>query len=441
MSADLDMAHTREPGETWTQRLLSPFAILLYVYVLYFAVAYSRLYEYVPIGLLNLGTRIVGFRPSLETLGLYVWGAIVLILGFQIGVELAEWVTGRPITADIRLRRAITRLLDRPRTWRLARVFGLAFALSLLGWAVGFAANVSQVLAAGAVSLTNIATRWAQSPVLVWIAASQIIFVPALIVSARGRRGRLLAAAAFLASVLALGLLGARNLPAKLIVSGFLAVVYVAKPKTILRVAAAFLVLLVLAMGIIGSVSKSGIYGASATTELAVALMYSDSVGTAYNLDRIVRITPPTGVYGGKLLADSALAAIPGIDAEYANYQLGSYLQGRTSFTIGDQRIERSVSLAPTLLGAPYADWGVPGVAIQMLLLGALLGYLQTRSRKVLLMVPILAAMASYVINGVNAGVHNPHAIIIIGLAVVLVLGDVILYSRVAPAVDAGKEV
>jgi len=441
MSVSLDMAHRREPAETWMRRLFSPFAILLYIYVLYFAVAYSRLYEYVPIGLLNLGTRIVGFRPSLETLGLYVWGGLVLILGFEMGVRLAVRVTRRPNTADARLQGALNRLLDSLRTWRLARVFGLGFALSLLGWGLGFAANASQVVASGTVSLINIATRWGQSPVLVWIAASQIIFVPALTVAARGRRERLLSLVAFLASLLALGLLGARNLPAKLIVAEFLAVVYVAKPKTILRAAAALLVLMVLAMGVIGSVSKSGIYGASATAELAVALMYSDSVGTVYNLDRIVRITPPTGVYGGKLLLDSTLAAIPGIDAEYANYQLGSYLQGRTSFTVGDQRIERSVSLAPTLLGAPYADWGVPGVAIQMLLLGALFGYLQTRSHEVLLIVPVLAAMASYVINGVNAGVHNPHAIIIIGLAVILVLGDAIFCPRVVSAVDVGTEV
>ncbi|MDY0341358.1 MAG: hypothetical protein RBS17_09150 [Coriobacteriia bacterium] len=441
MSDNVDMAPSTEPGQTWTRRLLSPFAILLYVYFVYFAVAYSRLYAYVPIGLKNLGTRIVGFQPSAQTLGLYVWGAVVLILGFQMGTALAAWAGRRPIELDPGLQKVIARLGARLQKWRPVRSLGLGFALSLLGWGVALAANGSQVLASGAVSLISIATRWAQSPVLVWIAALQIIFVPALMVFASGRRQRVLAVAAFLVSVLALGLLGARNLPAKLIVSGFLAVVYVAKPKTIVRIAVALLVLLVLAMGVIGSVSKSGIYGASASTELAVALVYSDSVGTAYNLDRIVRITPPTGVYGGKLLVDSALAAVPGVDAEYANYQLGSYLQGRTSFTIDGERIDRSVSLAPTLLGAPYADWGVPGVAIQMLLLGALFGYLQTRSRDMLLMVPVLAAMASYVINGVNAGVHNPHGIIIIGLAVILVLGDLALYPRVTPASDAGKEV
>ncbi|MBN2848986.1 MAG: hypothetical protein JXP72_11150, partial [Coriobacteriia bacterium] len=177
-------------------------------------------------------------------------------------------------------------------------------------------------------------------------------------------------------------------------------------------------------------VSKSGIYGPSATAGLAVALTYSDSVGTAYNLDRLVRLTPPTGIYNGSLLRDSALAAVPGVDAEYANYRIGRYLGGRESFTIGSELIERSVSLAPTLLGAPYADWGVAGAGAQMLLLGAVFGYLQERAKRARLLVPFLVAMASYVINGVNAGIHNPHAIIYIGLAIVVVLADVLVLSR-----------
>jgi hypothetical protein len=144
-------------------------------------------------------------------------------------------------------------------------------------------------------------------------------------------------------------------------------------------------------------------------------------------------MTPPTGVYGGRLLHDSALALIPGTDYDYANYQLGRYLGGREYFDIGDVRIERSVSLAPTLLGAPYADWGVPGVVGQMLVLGMLFGYLQARGRFARWIIPVYVITAAYVINGVNAGVHNPNAIAYLALATLVAMAD-ILIVRFAPA-------
>ncbi len=445
MSANPDT--TSVAVRTWplTRTLFSPFAMLLYVYVVYFAVTYSRIYEYVYWELMNLGTRIIGFHPSFETLALYVWGAVVLGFGFVAGSLFAGRIERRAEEPAVpwrtRLVTTVGRVRDAAEALPVVRTLGLGFTLSLLGWGVGIGANAAQIVASGGISLTDIASRWAQSPVLVWLAASQIFFVPALLVSARGRWQRAFASAAFVISILALGLLGARNLPAKLVVSGFLAIVYVVQPKTIVRLAVVFLVLLVLAMGIIGSITKSGIYGPSATAGLAVALTYSDSVGTSYNLDRIVRLTPPTGIYGGRLLYDSFLALIPGIDAEYANYQLGRYLGGREGFVIGEENIERSVSLAPTLLGAPYADWGVPGTAAQMLLLGGLFGYLQHRARRTLLLLPFLVTMASYVINGVNAGVHNPHAIATILLAIFVVLADMAVIARVSIPTMTNDEV
>jgi len=442
MSGSTDTHTVTAPPWPLTRTLFSPFAVLLYVYVAYFALTYSRIYEYVYWELMNLGTRIIGFHPSLETLGLYAWGAIVLALGFVAGSLLADRVQRSAEEPSASTRTSVAGSLGRAREalagLPVVRRLGLGFTVSLIGWGVGIAANGAQIVASGTISLTDIASRWSQSPVLVLLAATQIFFVPSLIVTARGRWQRAFSAGAFVVSILALGLLGARNLPAKLVVSGFLAIVYVVKPKTVVRLAVVFLVLLVLAMGVIGSITKSGIYGPSATAGLAVALTYSDSVGTSYNLDRIVRMTPPTGIYGGRLLYDSVLALIPGVDAEYANFQLGRYLGGREGFVIGESNIERSVSLAPTLLGAPYADWGIPGTAVQMLLLGGLFGYLQNRARSALLLLPFLVTMASYVINGVNAGVHNPHAIVSIVLAALVVGLDMAVLARVpvVPSTD-----
>lgn len=426
---------TQELGWPLTRRLLSPVAVLCYVYVIYFAVTYSRIYEYVYWELMNLGTRIIGFHPTGHTLAVYAYGLIVLAFGFVAGDMVASGLhrvrEGRESVASSTEGTTESALAKRVRGV-FARLNGIrtkdaGFVIALLGWLVGMAANAQQLVASGAISLTSISTRWAQSPVLVLLAASQILFVPALIVTAKGSWRRTLAAVLFIVSVLALGLLGARNLPAKLVVASFLAVVYAFEPRTIRRLLVVFLVIGVAAMGIVGAISKSGIYGPSATASLAVALTYSDSVGTSYNLDRIVNLTPSTGVYEGKLLRDSIKASIPGVDAEYANFQLGRYLGGRSYFMIGGELINRSVSLAPTLIGAPYADWGVPGVAGQMALLGLLLGYLQRRARRVVWFVPILAAMASYVINGVNAGVHNPHALIFISAAVLVSVVDIVL--------------
>ncbi len=444
MSMSTDTAKPLAAIEPWplTRRLFSPFAVLLYVYVVYFAVVYSRIYEYVYWELMNLGTRIIGFHPGGETLLLYIWGAVALGCGFFGGTLVARAVQARVESAeDTSLSRVLGTIARRVSDLPIVRTLGLAFVISVLGWAVGLTANAQQIVASGTISLTDIASRWAQSPVLVWLAASQIFFVPALIVFAKTRWQRAFVVAAVVMSTGALGLLGARNLPAKLVVAAFLAIVYVVKPKTVVRLAIVFLVVLVLAMGFIGAVTKSGIYGPSATAGLAVALTYSDSVGTAYNLDRIVKLTPPTGIYGGRLLRDSFYALIPGVDAEYANFQIGRYLGGRKGFTIGEEEIERSVSLAPTLLGAAYADWGVLGTAAQMLLLGMLFGYLQYRARYALLLVPFLATMASYVINGVNAGVHNPHAIVAVGSAIVVVAIDLALAPQLQALHVSAEEV
>lgn len=410
-------------SSTLTQRLLSPFAVLMYVYVGYISILYANFHQYVYWDLMNLGTRIIGALPGSRTVALYVFGAAVLGIGFLAGSLLADRATG----SRGRLNRRVVAGVAAIRS-RLAGVWGSrsmspGFALGVAGWVVSLCANLAQIAVSG-VSLADIATRWGQSPMLVFFAGLQMFFVPLLVVTARTRTQRLVAGLAFVVGVLALGLLGARNLPAKLVIATFLATVLIARPRHIARVAIVFLVVLVLAMGIVGAFSKSEIYGAAASTGLLVALTYSDSVGTIYTLDQLVRFTPPTGLYHGVLLKDSFLSLIPGVEAEYASYQIGRYLSGRSSFKIGDTVVERSVSLAPTLLGAPYADHGVPGVAGQMLLLGGLFGYMQRRSKHARWLIPFLVLMASYVINGVNAGIYGPVALMAVGAAALAVCAD-----------------
>jgi hypothetical protein len=432
-------AESRTPASDWnalSKWLLQPFQVLVVVYVAYFAIVYSRVWAYVPQELLNLRTFIMGFQPGTRTVVLYLYGAVVLVFGCLLGVAAVRGLRGPGPLAGLVDRIGEGRAyLKRRETW---------FYVGLAGWAVGAAAVLAQWVGSRGISLADIGTRWFQSPIVVAIAMSQIFFVPVLVITATRPWQRWLTAGLFLVSVAGLATLGARNIPAKAVVATMLSVVYVAKPKQLVRVAVAMLLVLVLAMGVVGAFSKAGIYGTSASAKLVLALTYSDSVGTVYNLDRIVRITPTTGQFGGTLLRDSALAGVPralysGTKPEYANFQIGRYLGGRQYFIIDGQRIDRGVSLAPTLLGAAYADGGVPGVVLQLVLLGFLLGYLQLRGRSELWLVPFLVTFASYAINGVNVGVHSPHALASIAFAVLVVAADLLVGRRTIPRAEAGS--
>lgn len=436
MSADARrLARLRLPT---AKELLSPFGVLLIVYAYYILFVYSGVHRYVFWELMNLLTRIIGYQPSGEVVGVYLFGALALVFGFLGGAMLARGVDGRDESRAplARVRDAYARLCGRLESLPVLRSTGLAMTVFAIGWAFAFFMNAMQVNILGVASLTDIATRWQQSAVLVYFASLQIFFVPALVVFSKKRWHWALAAVAFSLSTVALTLLGARNLPAKLVLAVFLAAVWRVKPQHLWKIVAIALVVFVAAFGIVGALSKSGIYGPAASAGLVVALTYSDSAGTIYNLDRIVHVTPPTGAFGGKLLLDSAKALIPGLPADYSNYQLGKYLGGRSYFVINNQRINRSVSLSTSIAGAPYADWGVPGVALVMTFLGLLFGYLQRRSRAALWLLPFLVMYASYAINGVNAGVYNPHAIVATSVTLTVLAID-LLTGRPAPAPES----
>ena len=57
-------------------------AVLLYIYVGYFVVGLSRIYEYVYWELMNFGLRMIGYQPTVHTVVLYVYAGLVLVLGF-----------------------------------------------------------------------------------------------------------------------------------------------------------------------------------------------------------------------------------------------------------------------------------------------------------------------------------------------------------------------
>jgi hypothetical protein len=61
-----------------------------------------------------------------------------------------------------------------------------------------------------------------------------------------------------------------------------------------------------------------------------------------------------------------------------------------------------------------------------------MIGYLQMRARSWLWLVPFLAALGSYVINGVNVGLFSPPFLAAIALSLVVIGLDLLFGRRIA---------
>jgi hypothetical protein len=165
----------------------------------------------------------------------------------------------------------------------------------------------------------------------------------------------------------------------------------------------------------------------------------------------------PFGLYHGKLLGDTLLNIVPGVQRLYANYQIGvliadhenEYLDlwknsdggvvagGGTGSTEGGTssgsalpplKIDLGglpVSQAPTIVGAAYADFGVLGVVLQMVMVGALMGSLLRFGVDEPILLALLAGVTGHVAAGVNLGLDGEQTLILMGisLAAVIVVG------------------
>ncbi len=398
--------------ETLLKRALSPFWLTIIVYCAFFLLVFTKFYELYRWELANLGLRIVGFLPSMHTILIYVFGGLSLVWSYIIFEKLFRKRFQNTFLTVIREKVSYDEI------WFY--LFSLGFLMSIL-------ANLYQLYVLRTIPLFDIAARWKESPVIVWFATLQFIFVPGMLVMSKKKWQACLAWMAFFIGVVGLALLGARNLPAKLVVAFFLAIVYKISAKQLKLLLLVFLIIFILSLGVVGAISKQGIYKAKSSAGLAIALTYSDSASIIYNLERIIKICGPTGAFKGKLLEDSFFALIPGEPAEYANYQIGKLLQGRSYFEINNEVIERSVSLAPSLVGAAYADFGVIGIFVQMLILGLLFAYFSWAASLEPLYLPFSVNYAAYVINGVDAGIHNPHFIAVFIASFALFCLDVLI--------------
>lgn len=394
------------------------------------------------------GASIIGYVPGWKPVAIFVGGIALLAIPYWAVVRSVRWSSPRDYWAGTRMLQVIVGL-----------------------YAAAVAANIMAFVLVGAVPLFDIVTRQSLSPKLVWMASWQITLVPALMLLLRNRvAGRLYWTAIVAASgmsLVLLALLGTRSLPLKLMVALAVAIGFLHRVRLVHL--AEIVIGLAIVFVLIGALSKSQIYegegGVASATTRAVNQAYLDSVGMFFRLALIVDETDAAGAFGlyhGKLLGDTLLNIVPGVYRLYANYRIGelvaeheveyveAWKNGGTSagaIPVGpseppepgepgatppppERNIppppERNIDLgnlpvsqAPTIVGAAYADFGLLGVVLQMLILGALMGMLLQLGTKQPLLLALLAGVTGHAAAGLNLGMHGEQTLILLGISAV----------------------
>lgn len=428
--------------------VLDPFGIIAFIAVVYVGLLWLPHFLSLDSSDFFSGALIVGFVPEWKPLLLFVGGIVLLGVSY--------WAVAIS-TRLVRLRRLSTRVIQ--------VVLGL-YVLSVV-------ANVLAFVFADAIPLLDIAARQSLSPKLVWLGSLQITLVPTVMLVLRSRMiGRTywaIVGAVFLTSLLMLSLLGTRSLPLKLIIATAVAVGFIARVRPVhvfslgLGLALTFVSL--------GALSKSQIYegngGFKPAVERSVNQAYLDSVGMFFRLWIIVEesdASGPLGLYHGRLLGDTVLNIVPGIQRLYANYQIGELVAAREveylavwQATVADEQdpgetgktgsgsagavrgssagssATRSpaikidlgglpISQAPTVVGAAYADFGLLGLVLQMVFVGGLMGALLRYGSNEPILLGLLAGVTGHVAAGINLGLHGEQTLILLGISTLSVV-------------------
>ncbi len=298
---------------------------------------------------------LVNIQISQKALVIYFLGVLCLYLGWIIGNICARSL----VFPSIKFRLGSSKTF----LWGLYYFFGMI--------------NILSMIKVGGLPIFNIALRWGLDPKLVFIGGLQIYIIPFILYRYKdSSRYNTYLVFVMLLSSISLALLGARNPLFKLIVLVTIFNVLIGKwsIKTILKYG---LTLGLSAYLLIGIYTKAGIYNVDISLKMVMAILSMDSLGTLYNFDKIVALTPATGHFHGQLIGESIMKMIPGIaDVRYANQHIGIYLGYGDSKSIGGTVVHAQISLSPTMFGVAYADFGYLGVIISILILSISLGFL-----------------------------------------------------------------
>ncbi len=302
------------------------------------------------------------------------------------------------------------------------------FVLSiLLLWGIGFAANLALFVQVQGIPLFQIGIREKEDPKLTFLAEFQPLlvllspFVTPLRETLPGKFKSLLRPRNFAIlvamSLAVLTLLGARNLPAKLVLSlflfwllsssritpkvarfGFLAKTPRVSAKT--KVALFLAVILFVSIGVAGALSKVEIYRMSPQRLPAVVLgsLVADSIGNLYSFGAIVNYSGMYGHFHGNLLYTTFLSYVPGREELYANYIVGEILGYPESAL---------QSISSTFNGPALLDFGILGVIVNSFLFGSLLGYGWSEAKNSPRNQGALALFLATVILDIHLGTYN----------------------------------
>ncbi len=358
------------------QRLPSPVLFFLGPYVGFLCLSFIRPYfpvQYVP-GI-NPGVY-NSWAADLLVVGLYLLGGLAFLAGY-IAFPAAARRYGHLWGA------IVSPFATKVKSVVATRRVPFFITSVLVIWLIGLLANILVFIEVRGIPLFDIARRSGADPKLVFLTE----FQPVLIlnapyafhlrntVPARFRSvSRPLPYLGLLGvSLVALTLLGTRNLPAKLGL-GFVVFLFLttglhgrSARRNIAFVSLLALLLLVVS-GIAGAFTKVEIYhfsfeqlpGAIVGTPLA------DSIGNLYSFQAMVSYSGLYGHFYGQLLSSTFLSYVPGRDELYANYIVGQIL---------GYRPDQLRSISSTFNGPAYLDFGVLGLIGNSTFFGFALGY------------------------------------------------------------------
>jgi hypothetical protein len=381
-------------------------------YLGFLLILWVPLYRYMPQTFVRLtvSPSLFGFTPPSSVVWLYLLGLATIWIGYLLMKPMVHRSTPDRVTGPTSERRIYL-------WWRRLVI-------------VSAAAYAYQIVLLGKIPLFDISARWAESSKLVAVIGLAIV-ATCISIAVWGWTRR--TTVCFVLTLLALGSLGTRTLPLTLVVAALIVSALYGSKRQFRRGAKIAVVGVILVVLGVGVISKNAIYANSNSTspvDEAVALLQTDSIGTFYNLTVLHQDVIDGASTHGRMLTETLLNLMPWHSAvNYANFQVGEIIGGRGSVTLGGQIIDRSVSLSATFVGAPFADFGWPNVALLGFIIGAMWSFFEEFAYTRRWFAGLFAYWLAELFAAVYGGCYNDTFILI----TILCLGSIVASGALTP--------
>lgn len=403
MSSSIDTQRERQSALLAKQVRL-PIIFFSIGYIFFRAALYLPFHEWMPDTLISLtvSPHLFGFQPEPAVTALYALGLVGIWIGY---------LGGRPIGRKLIPSVETIEQSDR----QLRKIWPFLVGIPALAF-------VAQIAILGTLPLINVAVRWQLNAKLVAV-IMLLIAVCGSAVAVWGWSKRTLVTLTL--SFVALASLGARTIPLVLVMAVLIVVTLYGTRRTAARIAGVGAAGVITVMIAVGASTKTQIYGSSSDgidIKKGLALFQTDSIGTFYNLNEVyLSLKDSATGTNGRMLLDTILNMVPGIQRDYANFQLGKLVAGRETVTIAGQELDRSVSLTATIVGAPFADAGWFGVFLIAIGIGLFWSIAEDFAIAWRWFAGFYAYWLGEIFASIYGGPYN-HVVIMSGGAIVLVI-------------------